>query len=222
LPTPPGPTVSSLVAAAELVQELAREQVVSGMQARLGVFAEEMLVSTIARAADAVRPRTSGYLLAAAGLTAVVVGVFLFILPGMTTLLLVTLLAAYWLVSGVVKVVRSLVHRGVGWIWDACGGILAVIAGGVVLANLAAGAIISVELLFVGLALAAMASGVLQIVTGIRERSWGQGLIGVAEIVLACLLLLHPVFGLQATVWLFAIAAIGVGFTWLISGFQSA
>ncbi|HEY3149859.1 MAG TPA: DUF308 domain-containing protein, partial [Dongiaceae bacterium] len=57
-------------------------------------------------------------------------------------------------------------------------------------------------------------------VSGIRLRSWGHAVLGVAEMALGILLFAEPVAGLQIVKWLAGIGLIVAGFGWLIAAYQ--
>lgn len=179
-------------------------------------------MSTTAGTGTATRSRPNGYLTAAAGLAAVLVGAFLLLVPGVTVVVTVALLAGYLVISGAVKVFSAVRHRDIGWMWDIAGAVLSIAVGVIVLANALWSSIVALELLFVALAFAALVAGAFQLYRAFRDRSWGHALLGVAEIAIGVLLFLHPVFGLQAMVSLFGIAAIVAGLGWLIAAFQRA
>ena len=166
--------------------------------------------------------RQSGYLTAAAGIAAVIVGGFLLLVPGITVVVAIAVVAGYLVISGVVKVFGAVRHRDIGWMWDIAGAVLAIAVGVIVLFNALWSSIVALELLFVALAFAAVVAGAFQLYRAFRDRSWGHALLGVAEIAIGVLLFLHPVFGMQAMVSLFGIAAIVAGLGWLIAAFQRA
>jgi uncharacterized membrane protein HdeD (DUF308 family) len=177
-------------------------------------------VNSIARVSDAAQPRFSAFVTSGGGIIAVLVGLFLLVWPSMTTVLAVIALALYWLISGVIKVIRSVRLRGENWTWDLIGALFSVFVGAIVLVNPLAGAVLSVELLFVALAVAGLVSGLFDVVSGLRAHSWGQVLLGVALMAVGVLLFAEPATGLQLVKWGAGIGLVVVGFGWLITAFE--
>jgi uncharacterized membrane protein HdeD (DUF308 family) len=197
------------------------EQRLSRGLTRLSVlFAKETYVNSIARASSAEQPRFNAFVTSGGGIIAVLVGLFLLVWPGMTAVLLVAGLAVYWLIGGFIKVIRAMRQRDENWVWDVIGAVLSIFVGAVVVVNVLAGTIIAVELLYVALGVAGLIAGIFEIVTGIRQRSWGHALLGVAEMALGILLFAEPVAGLQLVKWLAGIGLIVAGFGWLIAAYQ--
>jgi uncharacterized membrane protein HdeD (DUF308 family) len=156
------------------------------------------------------------------GIAAVVVGLYLLFVPGVTAVVMIGLVAVYWLIGGIVKVVRTLMHRGIGWGWDLAGALLSIAVGALVLSSGLSGVIFSIEVLYVSLAVGGLLIGCMEIIRGIRDRYWPQILLGIAEMLLGLLLLTQPTFGMAVAVWLIGLALIAVGFSWLINAFQRA
>lgn len=84
-------------------------------------------------------PGEAGWLRAVVAILAVlalVVGVYLLGHIGLTLLLLATLLGAYWIVHGVIELFVAIGHPEIrNRAWVAIGGVLSVLAGGVVVLN---------------------------------------------------------------------------------------
>jgi uncharacterized membrane protein HdeD (DUF308 family) len=161
---------------------------------------------------DALRPLDSWlwWLPLLFGICAIVLGVLLLVRPGITALILVVVMGVYWLIEGVFDVVLALVHRAPHWGWRLAGGIISALAGLVILAYPIAGTVITVLFLYWVLVIAAIISGILNIIHGIQaaSRSWWIVLLGVLKIVLAVLLLENPLVGTLALVPALGIVAI--------------
>jgi uncharacterized membrane protein HdeD (DUF308 family) len=63
------------------------------------------------------------------GIAVIILGVMLLTDPGATLVALVTFLGFYWLVTGLLALVRVFVDRSVPWIWSLIIGIVGVLAG---------------------------------------------------------------------------------------------
>ncbi len=133
------------------------------------------------------------------GICAIVLGILLLVRPGMTALILVVIMAVYWLIEGVFDVILALVQRPPQWGWRLASGIISALAGLFILAYPIAGTLLAVVLLFWVLVIGAIVSGILNIIHGLQAapRSWWTVLLGVLKIVLAVLLLANsPVVAL--------------------------
>jgi uncharacterized membrane protein HdeD (DUF308 family) len=161
---------------------------------------------------QAVRPQEAWlwWLPLAFGLCAIVLGVLLLVLPGITALVLVVVMGVYWLIEGVFDVILALVHRAPRWGWRLASGIISAIAGLFILAYPIMGTLLTVVLLFWVLVIGAIVSGILNIIHGLQAapRSWWTVLLGVLKIVLAVLLLEDPLAGTLALVPVLGLLAI--------------
>jgi len=63
------------------------------------------------------------------GIAAILLGLMLLTDPGATLLALITFLGFYWLITGVLALVRVFVDRSVPWLWSLLIGIIGVLAG---------------------------------------------------------------------------------------------
>jgi uncharacterized membrane protein HdeD (DUF308 family) len=145
------------------------------------------------------------WLIVLRGIAAVLFGIAAFVWPGLTWLVLVTLFGAYLLVDGVIAVITGLSHTQDSprwWVFLLEGllgigvGVIALIWPGIaaltILAMIAAWAIIT---------------GVLEVVAAIRLRreitnEWLLALGGVLSVVLGVLLILQPLAGSIAVIWM--------------------
>lgn len=151
--------------------------------------------------------------LALRGAVAIVFGVAAWAWPGLTVLALVLLFGAYALVDGVAAVVTAV--RGVpgeSRVWlgltGACGIVLGIVA-------LVWPGITGLALLLL-IAVWALVTGVLEIVTAIRLHNvirgeWLYVLTGAVSVLFGVLLLVWPVSGALAVVWLIGFFSILFG-----------
>src|SRR5262245_63383408 len=63
------------------------------------------------------------------GLAGILLGVMLITAPGATLLALITFLGFYWLITGVLALLRVLVDRSVPWLWSLVVAIVGIFAG---------------------------------------------------------------------------------------------
>ena len=67
------------------------------------------------------------------GIAGIILGILLLTDPGATILVLVTFLGFYWLIMGILALVRMFIDRSVPWFWELLIGIIGILAGILVL-----------------------------------------------------------------------------------------
>jgi uncharacterized membrane protein HdeD (DUF308 family) len=155
----------------------------------------------------------SWWALALWGLCAVLFGILAVIWPGLTLLALAALFAAYALVSGAAIVASAWKSRAHGgwWLWLLLG-LVSIAAGALALAYPGLTALFLVLLMGAN----AIVTGVLEISMAIRLRKeirgeWLLGLAGAVSILFGAFVLLFPLGGALALVWLIALHAVVTG-----------
>ena len=121
------------------------------------------------------------------GAASIVVGAALLFAPVASALLLITLVAVFWLIGGIVDIVSALTHRGHYWGWHVAAGALGVIAAFVVITHPLAGTVVAVGTLYLLIASSALVSGIVGIFTA--KRSMGRIVLSLLQAVLAVLML---------------------------------
>src|SRR5215471_17326082 len=156
------------------------------------------------------------------GIAWVILGFFLPFQPGMTAIVLVQIMAVFWVVGGVVDLMNGLTHReqpGRGW--RVVGGILGIVAGVIIMIHPIAGTLVTIAFGFYLLAFAALVTGIINLVGGFQKTlSWGVSLLGLAQIILGIFLVTHPLVGMLAYVPTLGILAIVAGIVIIISSFR--
>jgi len=168
-------------------------------------------------------PHSHGWaLLLVWGVAWIILGLFLLFQPGITAILLVQLMAVFWVVGGVIDLMTGLTHadqqhRG----WRIFGGILSIVAGMIIIANPLAGAIVTIAFGFFILAFTAIVNGLINLVGGFKGGiSWGGSLLGFVQVIIGVYLLTHPMMGIIAYVPTLGIIAIVAGIAVIIFGFR--
>ena len=147
------------------------------------------------------------------GIAGVLFGILAFLWPGETLLVLAIMLGAYALIDGVFALVAAFSHAGAthrGWfIFE---GVLGIVLGILIWLY----PLYSAALLIYFIAFWAIATGVVEIIAGIRFRNVVADeilyiLAGVASIIFGALVLRNPAAGAIAVVWLIASYAIIFG-----------
>ncbi len=148
------------------------------------------------------------WLLLLEGVAGILIGWWLLTRPISTTLILVQFLGLYWLVVGVVDIVRSLVEKeGGNRVWQLFGGVVGVMAGLFVLNNPLFAGVLTPAIFMWLIAFAFIVNGVIQIFLGnqeagtkARDRSWGSFFVGLFYVLFGLLLLGMPLITTVATV----------------------
>jgi uncharacterized membrane protein HdeD (DUF308 family) len=125
------------------------------------------------------------------GIAALIIGFFLVISPGITTVVLVQFLGFYWLFSGVLSLVSLFVDPS-RWGWKLFGGILGILAGLVVIRNPLWSALLVPTILVITLAILALFQGVVKLVEGFSGGGFGAILLGILDIIVGIVLLGSP------------------------------
>ena len=154
------------------------------------------------------------------GIAAIVIGVWLVARPIVSASALVTVIALFWFVGGVVDIVSALVHRSSIWGWRLAGGILSVLVALYIFANPILGALAAVSVLYLLIALAALVNGLIGLLAG-GERSVSRVVLSIFQIVFAVLMLLgfFDLLNLVALVQAIGLLLIGGGIVAAIAAF---
>ena len=172
--------------------------------------------------ATAAAPNHGWVLLLLWGMAWIILGFFLLFQPGMTAILLVQMMAVFWVVGGVIDLMHGLTHhdqpnRG----WRIFSALLGIAAGVVIMINPIAGTMVTVAFGYYLLAFAAIVTGVINML-GLFKRhlSWGGSLLGLAQVILGIFLVTHPLVGMLAYVPTLGIVVIAAGIVIIISSFK--
>jgi len=141
------------------------------------------------------------------GVVSVVVGLLLLSRPISTALFLVQVMAVLWVVGGVIDLVSALLGRaGQHRVWRVVAGVVAIIAGLILLANPFVGTLLVVTVQVYLIALAAIVNGVINIVGKFQGLSgWGRVVLGILQLAIGVFFLFNPVSGMLAFVPAFGI-----------------
>ena len=161
--------------------------------------------------------------LALRGLAAVLFGIMAFAWPGMTLGVLVLLYGAYALVDGVLAIIAAVAGRTSGMPWWALllEGVMGVTIG---ILTFAWPGITALVLLYL-IAAWAVVTGALEIAAAIRLRKeirgeWLLALSGIISVLFGIALVINPVGGALAVVWLIGAYAIAFGVLLIALGFR--
>ena len=146
------------------------------------------------------------------GIIAIIIGLFLLSKPVVTTILLVQILAIFWLAGGIVSVVGALIFSG-NRLWKLLSGILSIIAGVIILVYPILSPFIVLTFLVIFIGAWAIVNGAVKLAWALKGGGWGMGILGVLTLILGLLLLTNSLVGALFLPWVFGFFLIigGIG-----------
>jgi len=161
------------------------------------------------------------------GIALTVLGGLLIAKPGITIIVLVQFLGAYFLVDGVFSVFHSIKGRKYmqGWGWGIFMGALEILTGIIVFTNPLVSTIVTASVLVYSVALMAILFGVLGIVTGIQVRKeikgeWAMIAGGVLAIIFGVILIMNPMASMSVYLIVMGVMALMGGLIQIFASFQ--
>jgi uncharacterized membrane protein HdeD (DUF308 family) len=126
------------------------------------------------------------------GIAGIILGFLLVTDPGATMLALVTFLGFYWLIMGILALVRIFIDRSVPWIWSLLTGIIGILAGILVLRHPLLATLTVPTVIVIVLGVEALIMGALEIIGGFTGGGIGSFIMGVIYVIAGLLLLSSP------------------------------
>lgn len=154
------------------------------------------------------------------GAAAIVLGLLLLTAPGATLLALVTFLGLYWLITGVLALVRVFVDRSVPWIWSLLIGIVGILAGLTILHHPLLAALTVPTALVLIFGVMGLVMGVLDIVGAFNGGGIGSFVLGVINLLIGLLLLGSPLAAALAVPLVFGVLLLVQGVGLIIWAFR--
>jgi uncharacterized membrane protein HdeD (DUF308 family) len=147
------------------------------------------------------------------GIAAILLGLMLLSAPGATILALMTFLGFYWLITGVLSLVRVFVDRSTGLVWSLLTGVIGILAGVFVVNHPLLAAVTVPTVLIVILGLEGLIMGVFEIFRGFSGGGVGAFILGVFHVLIGLLLLGRPMAAALAVPLVFGVLLLveGVG-----------
>lgn len=149
------------------------------------------------------------------GIALIALGLVLIFWPLKTAAVLITIVAIFLLVDGIIDVVGSLMSREAGWGLRLTGGVLGILAGIFLLLNPLASAAIAILLQYYVLSFVIIIKAFLRMIGGTRtagtvgrQWSWGNFFMGLLELLIGLFLLANPLLGILSLIWIIALIAI--------------
>jgi uncharacterized membrane protein HdeD (DUF308 family) len=154
------------------------------------------------------------------GIAAILLGLMLLTAPGATLVVFVTFLGLYWLITGVLALVRVFVDRSVPWIWSLLIGIVGIVAGIFVVKHPLLAALTVPTALIIILGILGLVMGVLEIIGGLTGGGIGSFILGVINVLVGLLLLSSPVAAALAVPLIFGVLLLMQGVALMIWAFR--
>lgn len=164
------------------------------------------------------------WLLTVGGAVAIVAGIWLLIDAATAATLFLALLGVYWLVTGAVAIIHAVMQRDSTWGWRLAGGIGRVLAGLLIIGQPQFAALLTVVTLYFVLVVAAVVTGLCEIVDGLvrRQRDWLEVAIGCLQVFIGVMLFVYTISGgLRLFVPIIGLSVIAAGVLLLGSGIQA-
>lgn len=154
------------------------------------------------------------------GISAIIIGALLVAEPDETFLALLPLIGIYWLVIGILALVRIFIDRSVPWILSLLEGVIGVLAGIAVLRHPAMAAVLIPTVLVIVLGVQGLVMGVVEIIEGFRGGGAWAFILGVINVLVGVLLLARPMAFALAVPFVFGILLLVQGVALLIWAFR--
>ncbi len=154
------------------------------------------------------------------GIAAVMLGIFLVAAPGATLLIVATLLGVYWLISGVLSIVKIFTGTShLNWFWSLAVGVLGIFAGVIVLRHPVWSSVLVPTVLIIVLGINALFMSALNLIRGFGGDGIGYVAISVFDLVLGIILLTSPLLAASALPVVFGILALIGGASTILFSF---
>ncbi len=153
------------------------------------------------------------------GIIAIIIGIFLVYEPVATTILLIQLLAIFWLAGGIITVLGALIFTKDGK-WRLLSGILGIIAGVVILMYPIISPYIVLRFLVIFVGALAIVNGAVVLASAYKGEEWGMGVLGILSLILGLLLLTNSFAGAMIFPWMFGFILIIGGIVAVIWGIK--
>jgi len=153
------------------------------------------------------------------GIIALILGIFLLTSPGMTQLVLITFLGAYWFVSGIFTLFSAAgdqANRGMKILL----GILGIILGLAILAYPLYSAFIVPFIFIIMVGVWALILGGIHLYQGLTGGGWGVGLLGLLSVIIGIIILINPYLATIALPFVLGILGIIFGFAAIVGAFM--
>lgn len=166
------------------------------------------------------KPPIQWWLVLIQGITTLLIGIFLLTDPVLTSRMIVFYIGIYWLVTGVLSLVRIFTDRG-NTVWKLISGIIGILAGWFLVSNITDGAtlVFGIAAVII-LGVQGIIMGIFGLVESFQGAGWGPGIIGVISIIIGLMLLGSPLGYALVLPWVIGIFAIVGGIFTIFFAFR--
>lgn len=153
------------------------------------------------------------------GIALLVLGILFLISPAKTSAIAVFLLGAYWLVGGILRIVSIFIDNS-SWGWKLFAGILAILAGIVVLQHPLWSTVIVGSTVVIILGIQAVIYGGIGIYLAIKGAGLGPGILAGISLLIGIALLFNVWVATFSLPWVIGILAIVGGISGIVAAFR--
>ena len=155
------------------------------------------------------------------GIAALLLGLMLLTNPAGTLVALITFLGFYWLITGVLAIVRVFVDRDSTWGWSLLIGIIGILAGITVLNHPMLAAITVPTVLVIVIGVEGLIMGAFELIRGFQGGGAGAFILGIFHVLIGLLLLGRPMAAALAVPLVFGFILLIEGVGLLIWAFRT-
>ncbi len=146
------------------------------------------------------------------GILALIIGLMFLSYPGITTVLLITILGAFWFVGGIFTL-ASLAADKSQMGWKIFLGVLDIIIGVIILAQPLWSTVILITFFVIFVGFWACIQGFIHLFHAFSAKDWGTALIGIVSVIFGILLLVFPLISAALLPFVAGIFALVAGFS---------
>lgn len=166
------------------------------------------------------KPPIQWWLVLIQGIATLLIGIFLLTDPVTTSRMIVFYIGIYWLVTGILSLIRIFTDRG-NTVWKLISGIIGILAGWFLVSNITDGAtlVFGVAAVVI-LGIQGIIMGIFGLVESFQGAGWGPGIIGAISVIIGIMLLGSPLGYALVLPWVIGIFAIVGGLFTIIFAFR--
>lgn len=166
------------------------------------------------------KPPIQWWLVLIQGIATLLIGIFLLTDPFQTARVIVFYVGLYWLITGILSIIRIFTDRG-NTVWKLLNGIIGILAGWYLVNNITEGSALAFGIIAViMLGIQGIIMGIFGLIESFQGAGWGPGIIGVVSIVIGIMLLGSPLGYAVVLPWVVGIFAIVGGIFTIIMAFR--
>jgi uncharacterized membrane protein HdeD (DUF308 family) len=154
------------------------------------------------------------------GLAGILLGAMLLAEPGATLVALTTFLGFYWLITGVLALVRIFTDHATPWIWSLVVGVVGIAAGILVLRHPLLAALTAPTVLVIILGAQGLVMGVFDIIGSFKGAGIGSFILGAINVLIGLVLIGSPVAAALAVPLVFGVLLLVQGIALVIWAFR--